>query len=72
MTERTAVRVVTRCPASTGGALINGALNSVMAKTMARVACLMITRVGGRKRNLGMSSSPPRFDLLENVFLVGH
>ena len=59
-------------PASAVRALIDGALNSVMAKMMARVACLVIAWVGGRKGNLRMSPSPPGLDSLENTFLVGY
>ena len=59
-------------PASAVGALIDGTLITVMAKTMARVACLVVAGVGGRKGNLGMSSSPPGLDSLEDSFLVGY
>ena len=57
-------------PAGTVGALVDRALISVMAKTMARMTCLMITRVGGRERNLRMSSGPPGLNSLEDALLI--
>ena len=64
------VRVVARGPAGTVGALVDGTLIPIVAKTMARVACLMITWVGGRKGNLRVASGPPGLDSLEDTFLI--
>ena len=61
-----------RGPAGTVGALVNGALISVVAKTMAGVACLMITWMGGRKGNLRVSAGPPGLYSLEDAFFIGH
>ena len=69
-TKRTVVRVVARGSAGTVGTLVDGTLIPIMAKTMARVACLMITWVGGRKGNLRVASGPPGFDSLEDAFLI--
>ena len=68
----TAVGVVAGGPAGTVRALVDRALISLVAKTMARVACLVIAWMGGRKGNLRMSASPPGLDSLEDALLVGY
>ena len=70
MTKGAAVRVVAGGPAGTVGALVDRTLVPVVSKAMARVASLMVMWVSGRKGNLGVSSSPPRFYTLEDTFFV--
>ena len=65
-----AVGVMTRRPAGARRALINGALIPIMTETMARVTCLIITRMSGGERNLGITSSPPEFNSLKNAFFI--
>ena len=55
----TAVRVMAGGPAGTVGALINGALVPIMSKTVTGMTGLVIARMGGRERDLRMSSGPP-------------
>ena len=61
---------MTRGPAGAVGALVDGALVSIMPETVTGVARLVITWVGGREGDLRISSGPPRLYLLEDTFLV--
>ena len=72
MAKGTAVGVMTRRPAGTGGTLINGALIPIMAQVVTRVACLMVMRMSRRERDLGVTSCPPRLHPLKNAFFIGH
>ena len=66
--ERTLVRVVARFPAEARGALVDGALVAIMAETMTRMTGLMVAGMGRWKRNLGITSGPPRLESLEDSF----
>ena len=57
-------------PAGAVGALVDGALVPIMPKTVAGVARLVITWMGGREGDLRISSGPPGLYSLEDTFLV--
>ena len=67
-TNGASVGVMARRPSKARGTLVNGALISIVTKTVTGVTCLMITRVSGRERNLCITSSPPGFKSLKNSF----
>ena len=70
--ERAAVGVMTGGPAGTVVTLVDGALVPIMPKTMAGMTCLVIVRVGGWERDLGVASGPPRLYSLKDAFFVRH
>ena len=61
-----------RGPAGTVGALVDRTLVPVVSKAMARVASLMVARMSGGERDLGVSSGPPRLYALKDAFFVRH
>ena len=68
----TAVRVVARGPAGTVGALVDRTLIPIMSKAMTRMTGLVITRMGGWKGDLRVTSGPPRLYSLEDTFFIRH
>ena len=70
-TKRTLVGVVARLPTEAGGTLVNGALVSIVAKMVTRMTGLMVTGMGGRKRNLRVASGPPGFEPLKDSLFFG-